>query len=313
VIPSFRERVAGGLLRLHDGMCSDLEVAEREAGGTETFRADRWEREGGGGGTTRVLQGGVLLEKCGVAFSRVHGLVPAALRERLPGDGPRFHAMGVSLVLHPRSPHVPAVHANFRYVERGRRRWFGGGADLTPCYLVPDDVAHFHGVWERVCRAHAIVADHARMRDDCDRYFWLPHRGERRGVGGIFFDQMQVDDADETRREAAHAFVEDAGEAVMEAWLPIARRRAATPVTDAQRVWQEVRRGRYVEFNLLYDRGTAFGLQTGGRAESILMSLPPRVRWAYAVEPKAGTPERALLDALRRPPPAGGREATGAT
>jgi coproporphyrinogen III oxidase len=194
------------------------------------------------------------------------------------------------------------VHANFRYLEHGDRSWFGGGADLTPYYFHEEDKEHFHATWRSVCARHPGVADFERFRDACDRYFHLPHRGERRGVGGIFFDHLFVDDANRAR---VAAFVEDAGRSFPDAWCPIALRRRDTPVTRAQRRWQEIRRGRYVEFNLLHDRGTVFGLRTGGRTESVLMSLPPRVRWGYAFEPRAGTPEHALLVELRKPPPKG--------
>jgi coproporphyrinogen III oxidase len=205
----------------------------------------------------------------------------------------------VSVVLHPENPHVPTCHANFRYLEHGDKAWFGGGADLTPYYFHADDEEHFHAVWRAVCERHPDVADYPRFRDACDRYFFLPHRGERRGVGGIFFDYLFVED----RADALLAFVHDAGNAFLDAYVPIVRRRRATAATKDQRTWQERRRGRYVEFNLLYDRGTIFGLKTGGRTESILMSLPPRVRWDYAADPAPGTPEAALLTELRRPPP----------
>jgi coproporphyrinogen III oxidase len=254
------------------------------------FDRDAWTREGGGGGLTRVLMGGAVFEKAGVNFSEVHGHFSEEFAKQMPGTGTAFYATGVSLVLHPQSPHVPTVHANFRYIEHGDEKWFGGGADLTPYYFHEDDKAHFHAVWKAVCERHG--QDHARFREWCDEYFYLPHRGERRGVGGIFFDQLDV--TDETT-----AFVTDAGGSFLDAYLPIVERRRNEPVTKDQRRWQELRRGRYVEFNLLYDRGTTFGLKTGGRAESILMSLPPRARWGYAEEPEPGTPEATLLAELR--------------
>jgi len=271
---------------IQDAICCGLEALEPKA----RFGRDRWERAGGGGGLTRVLEDGAVFEKGGVNFSEVFGHFSEELARQVPGSGTAFYAAGVSLVLHPRSPHVPTVHANFRLIEHGDRRWFGGGADLTPYYFHEEDKLHFHGVWKTVCERHG--QDHARFSRWCDEYFYLPHRKERRGVGGIFFDNLKVSDRTE-------AFVKDAGHSFLEAYVPIVRRRMDEPTTPDQRRWQESRRGRYVEFNLLYDRGTMFGLKTGGRTDSILMSLPPRVRWGYAEEPAPGTPEAALLLELR--------------
>ena len=267
-----------------------------ELDGKATFNRDRWERPGGGGGLTRVIEDGAVIEKGGVNVSVVHGQFSEEFAKTLPGTGLDFYATGVSLVIHPRSPHLPTVHANFRFIEHGEKAWFGGGADLTPYYFHAEDKAHFHGVWKRVCDAHQGVADYGKFSRWCDRYFHLPHRGERRGVGGIFFDYVPAS-------EEAFAFVSEAGHAFLESYLPIARRHLDTPVTDAQRDWQLHRRGRYVEFNLIHDRGTTFGLKTGGRTESILMSLPSHARWSYAYEPAEGSPEAALLDELRQPPP----------
>jgi coproporphyrinogen III oxidase len=286
----FRERMAALMRDLQEDLCAGLEALD----GRGRFGHDAWQREGGGGGVTRVLLDGQVLEKAGVNYSDVHGALAEAFAKELPGTGTAFGATGVSLVLHPQSPHVPAAHMNFRYLEHGDRCWFGGGADLTPCYFHAEDKEHFHGVWRRVCEEFPDVADYPEWRASCDRYFFLPHRGERRGVGGIFFDHLFVD-RDAPRRERVAAFVARAGRALLDAYVPIAKRRLKEPVTEAQRRWQELRRGRYVEFNLLYDRGTAFGLKTGGRTESILMSLPPRARWGYAHTPAPGTPEHALL------------------
>jgi coproporphyrinogen III oxidase len=296
-----RTRVAAAIRRIQAQLCDGLEAFELEHGSSARFGSDVWERPGGGGGLTRVISGGAVLEKGGVNVSEVHGELAAEVAAQLPGSGTQFFATGVSMVLHPESPHVPTCHANFRYFERGGTAWFGGGADLTPYYFHDEDKQHFHGVWKRVCERHADVADHRVFADECDRYFHLPHRGERRGVGGIFFDHLGADG--QAPLDRLLTFVQEAGPAVLEAWLPIAARRLATPVTDRQRRWHELRRGRYVEFNLIYDRGTVFGLKTAGRVESILMSLPPRVRWEYCVEPEPGTPEHALLVELRRPLP----------
>ncbi|HEX8909476.1 MAG TPA: oxygen-dependent coproporphyrinogen oxidase, partial [Anaeromyxobacteraceae bacterium] len=205
-----------------------------------------------------------------------------------------FAAAGLSVVLHPLSPMVPTTHANFRLIVQGEKAWFGGGSDLTPFYLFEEDAAHFHRTWRAACDRHD-RALYPRLKERCDRYFFLPHRGEARGVGGIFFDDLGGD----LRR--AHALVLDLAEAFLPAWLPIAERRRGSAHGEPERVWQEIRRGRYVEFNLLHDRGTVFGLETGGRTESILMSLPPRARWMYDHQPAPGSPEARLVEVLRHP------------
>jgi coproporphyrinogen III oxidase len=205
----------------------------------------------------------------------------------MPGDGLAFTATGVSLVLHPRSPHVPTVHMNFRYLTHGSKSWFGGGADLTPYYPVLEDVVHFHRTWKAACDRHPGVADYAKMKRECDEYFHLKHRGEARGVGGIFFDYVPA-------TPASWAFVRDAADAFLASYVPIVERRKGTTWTADERAFQEYRRGRYVEFNLVYDRGTVFGLKTDGRTESILMSLPPRVRFEYGYVPAEGSAEAAL-------------------
>jgi coproporphyrinogen III oxidase len=270
-----------------------VEALER-ADGAARFGRDEWERPGGGGGVSRVLAGGALLEKAGVNVSRVHGTLPPGMEGRLPGDGPTFQAVGLSVVLHPVSPRVPTAHVNVRLLVHGSKAWFGGGADLTPHYLEEEDARHFHRTWKALCDRHD-PAWYPRFKAACDAYFYLPHRGEHRGVGGIFFEDLGGDPWREL------AFVDEVGPTFLEAWLPIAGRRRDEPWGEREREWQEIRRGRYVEFNLLHDRGTVFGLQTGGRTESILMSLPPRVRWAYDHRPAAGSEEERLLDVVRRP------------
>ena len=214
---------------------------------------------------------------------------------QVPGEGREFTACGISLVLHPRSPMVPTVHANFRFLSKGERQWFGGGADLTPYYPYREDVIHFHKVWQRVCTRHEPLVNYAHMKKWCDDYFFLPHRGEARGVGGIFFDYL------EGNLRALFAFVRECGDHFLEAYLPIVQRRKDEPYTEQQRVFQEYRRGRYVEFNLLYDRGTIFGLKTAGRTESILMSLPPCVRWEYDYHPEPGSREAELYEVYLKP------------
>jgi coproporphyrinogen III oxidase len=302
---AFQERAADVMYGLQRTICAGLEQLERDAGGEGVFGRDAWTRTGGGGGLSRVMLDGTLFEKGGVGVSVVHGALSDAFAAQLPGGGQDFFATGVSLVLHPRNPFVPTVHANFRHIAKGDKRWFGGGADLTPYYYFAEDKTHFHAVWERYCSDHPEIADYPKFRDWCDRYFYLKHREERRGIGGIFFDYLHVDDERPGHAETLLGFVEDGGRRFLEAYTPIVKRHMNDPYDDAQRQWQELRRGRYVEYNLLFDRGTVFGLKTGGRTESILMSLPPRVRWGYCHEPEPGSPEAELLAVLREPPPAG--------
>jgi coproporphyrinogen III oxidase len=283
-----------------------LTTALEEIDGSGRFREDLWQRSdelrpadrssaAGGGGRTRVLADGGIFEKGGVNFSEVRGEMSEEFARQVPGEGRSFTATGISLVLHPRNPMVPTVHANFRYLTKGDRWWFGGGADLTPYYPYREDVVHFHRVWKQSCDKHARVADYPRLKKWCDDYFFLPHRGEPRGVGGIFFDYLEGDFAE------LFAFVQDAGNAFLDAYLPIVRRRRDEPYGARERNFQEFRRGRYVEFNLLYDRGTVFGLKTGGRVESILMSLPPAVRWLYDYRPEPGSREAELYETFLKP------------
>ena len=268
-------------------ICEGLEALEGQA----AFRADRWEREGGGGGLSRVLEGGDVWEKAGVNTSAVHGVLPERMATVLGVEAAPFFATGVSLVIHPRSPYIPTVHANFRYFALGNDlgrpadQWFGGGADLTPYYPEMADVQHFHQTWKDVCDRHPDVADYAAFKRQCDAYFYLPHRKEARGVGGIFYDYLRDDP------EALFQLSHDAGHAFLDAYLPIAERQKDRPYGERERTYQAIRRGRYAEFNLLFDRGTKFGIETDGRTESILMSLPPRVQWRYDWQPEPGTPE----------------------
>jgi coproporphyrinogen III oxidase len=265
------------------------------------LREDRWQHSpgegtGAGGGITRILGEGAVFEKGGVNLSEVSGELGSRLAGRLEVEPQAFYATGVSLVLHPSSPMVPTVHMNVRYLELsgGGGAWFGGGADLTPYYLFDEDAVHFHRAWKEVCDRHD-VADHTRFKKACDDYFRIPHRNEGRGVGGVFFDYLKDD------LESVFGLVRDVGDAFLEAYAPIVRRRVDEPWGEPEKRWQLVRRGRYVEFNLVYDRGTLFGLETGGRIESILMSLPPAVRWVYDHRPEEGSPEARLVEVLRRP------------
>ncbi len=275
---------------LQDRICAALEAAD----GSAKFREDVWQRPGGGGGRSRVIAEGAIIEKGGVNLSEVQGEFTPEFAKQMPGDGLKFTAVGVSLVIHPRSPLVPTVHANFRYLTHGKKAWFGGGADLTPYYPFKEDVVHFHKVWKRVCDTHSSVVNHAKMKHECDEYFFLKHRQEARGVGGIFFDYA---DATETMFD----FVREAADAFVESYVPIVERRKGLAYMPEQRFFQEVRRGRYVEFNLVYDRGTIFGLKTDGRTESILMSLPPVVRYLYDYRPAIGSPEAELTEYWLKP------------
>lgn len=275
---------------LQDKICRSLE----EADGQAQFREDHWQREDGGGGRTRVLEEGAVFEKAGVNFSTVAGVLPEAFAAKIGAgianaDGREFFATGVSLVLHPRNPFVPTVHANFRYLEKGQASWFGGGTDLTPYYPFREDVLHFHQTLKEACDRHD-AAYYPRFKKWCDEYFFIKHRGETRGVGGIFFDYLTGD------LEPLFAFIKDAGAAFLPAYLPIVARRRGQAYSEREREFQLIRRGRYAEFNLVYDRGTIFGLETRGRAESILMSLPPLARWVYDYRPEPGTAEAEAWD-----------------
>ena len=263
-----------------------LEQADEDV----SVQVDQWDRAEGGGGITAVLEDGALFEKAGVNTSAVHGPLPGRMAEVLEVDEKPFYATGLSLVIHPRSPHVPTVHANFRYFALGDDlmrpddQWFGGGADLTPYYPRLEDAQHFHRVWKEVCDGHD-SADYPAFKQECDDYFYLDHRNEARGVGGIFYDYLRDDP------EGTFFFSREAGRAFLRSYMPIVERRKDEDWGEREREYQLIRRGRYVEFNLVYDRGTKFGLETDGRTESILMSLPPLVRWTYDHEPDPDTPE----------------------
>ena len=294
-----RERAQRAVEDLQDTICAALEAVD----GRATFREDLWERPGGGGGRTRVMAEGAVFEKAGVNVSAVHGALPAGIADQMPGDGDAFFATGVSLVLHPLNPHMPTTHANFRYIERGQTGWFGGGADLTPYVLYDADAAHFHNTLAGAYQAHAPKLYDAH-KAWCDRYFYLPHRGEARGVGGVFFDHQRpgAEGVPEGMdMDALFGWWQDVGAAFLPSYLPIAERRQGLSWDEALRTWQLQRRGRYVEFNLIHDRGTLFGLRTKGRIESILMSLPPLVRWDYDVTAEEGSERARLLDVLRNP------------
>ena len=291
------EAVRDYLLGLQDSIASALEA---EDGGR--FREDAWERAEGGGGRSRILEGGGLFEKAGINFSDVtgDGLPASATQGRPELAGRSFRAMGVSLVLHPENPYVPTSHANVRYflAEKAGAEpvwWFGGGFDLTPYYPFEEDAVHWHETARAACRPFGDDV-YPRYKRWCDEYFHLRHRDEPRGVGGLFFD-----DLNQWGFERSFEFLRAVGDAFVPAYLPIARRRRGTPWGERERAFQLYRRGRYVEFNLIYDRGTLFGLQSGGRTESILMSLPPLVRWDYDWHPEPGSPEERLYTEFLHP------------
>ena len=286
------------LLSLQETICREL----AEDDGAGQFVTDVWTRPEGGGGRTRLLAEGVVFEKAGVAFSHVTGArLPASASAHRPElVGRAWEALGVSLVIHPRNPYVPTSHANVRFFVSGADTekpiwWFGGGFDLTPYYGFEEDAAH----WHRIARgAVAPFGEtvYPRFKKWCDEYFFLKHRNEPRGIGGLFFD-----DFNELGFERSFALLRSVGDAYLPAYRPLVARRKATPYGDRERQFQLYRRGRYVEFNLVWDRGTLFGLQSGGRTESILMSLPPLVRWDYAWQPEPGSPEARLYDVFLKP------------
>lgn len=285
---------------LQDSITSNLEKLDGKA----SFKQDVWERKEGGGGRTRVIENGAVFEKGGVNISAVHGALPEALRKQFKVDEATFFACGLSLVLHPINPFVPTVHANWRYFEMYNSKgemvtqWFGGGQDLTPYYLFDEDAIHFHTVCKNACDKHH-KEFYPKFKETCDTYFWNSHRNEARGIGGLFFDYLK--ESDEFTIEDRYSFVIEVGNSFLESYIPIVEKRKEIPFTKVHKDWQEVRRGRYVEFNLVHDRGTLFGLKTNGRIESILMSLPPIVQWKYNHHPEKGSEEAKLLEVLKQP------------
>ena len=295
-----KQRFSTYIDQLQDRICSALE----EVDGATHFQIDNWERPGGGGGQSRVLENGAVFEKGGVNVSKVYGQLPEPMKVYLNVEQGDFFACGISLVIHPKSPLVPTVHANFRYFElydnnkKVVDQWFGGGIDLTPYYLFDEDVVHFHQQCKSVCDAHDPTF-YQTFKDKCDHYFWNTHRNEARGVGGLFFDYCRA--SDERSIEQWYDFVTAAGDAFLDCYIPIVNKRKDLPFGLEQRSWQELRRGRYVEFNLIHDKGTLFGLKTQGRIESILMSLPPAVQWKYNVSPAPDSEEERLVRVLQKP------------
>jgi coproporphyrinogen III oxidase len=314
-----KTRVSQFMQTLQDEICTGLEALD----GKGKFQEDSWQREEGGGGRSRVLTDGNIFEQGGVNFSEVWGnhLPPSILQQRPEAEGHSFYATGTSMVLHPKNPYIPTVHLNYRYFEAGPVWWFGGGADLTPYYPFAEDAKHFHSTFKKACDQHH-PEYYPVFKRWCDEYFYLKHRDETRGIGGLFFDYQDGRDPlyrgphsdkdaaiysrnlapqDNRSWEDLFAFIQDCGRAFLPAYVPIAEKRQQTEYGDRQRNFQLYRRGRYVEFNLVYDRGTIFGLQTNGRTESILMSLPPLVRWEYGYKPEPNTPEAELYEVFLKP------------
>ena len=295
-----KEKFYSYIQNLQDKITANLEAIDGKA----VFKEDLWRRNEGGGGRTRVIESGAVFEKGGVNISKVHGPLAPAMQKHFGVGDVDFFACGISLVLHPKNPMVPTVHANWRYFEMYDKTgnivdsWFGGGQDLTPYYLFEDDAAHFHQVCKTACDRHD-PSFYPEFKKRCDAYFWNSHRDEARGIGGLFFDYLRPSEV--KSEEEWYNFVTDIGDSFLEAYLPIVERRKDLKYNQQQRDWQEVRRGRYVEFNLVHDKGTLFGLKTNGRIESILMSLPPHVQWVYDHHPEPGSEEEKLVRVLEKP------------
>lgn len=285
---------------LQDTITTTLEAIDGKA----KFQEDLWERPEGGGGRTRVIENGNVFEKGGVNISAVHGKLPTSMQAYFKVGDVDFFACGLSLVIHPKSPMVPTVHANWRYFEMYDQdgkivdQWFGGGQDLTPYYLFEEDAQHFHQVCKTACDKHN--ADfYPKYKERCDEYFYNAHRKEGRGIGGLFFDYCKS--SEEMSMQNWYNFVTEVGNSFLEAYVPIVKKRKDLSYGEAQRNWQEIRRGRYVEFNLVHDKGTLFGLKTNGRIESILMSLPAHVQWVYNHKPEPASEEEKLVEVLQTP------------
>lgn len=295
-----REQFYNYIQELQDRICAGLEAVDGKA----RFQEDLWERPEGGGGRTRVIENGSVFEKGGVNISAVHGKLPESMQAYLKVEDADFFACGLSLVIHPVNPMVPTTHANWRYFElydnNGNitKSWFGGGQDLTPYYLFEEDARHFHQVCKTACDKHS-EEFYPTYKKRCDDYFWNTHRNEARGVGGLFFDYLTP--TDDFSSQDWYNFVTEVGDSFLEAYVPIVNKRKDLEYTPEQRDWQEIRRGRYVEFNLVHDKGTLFGLRTNGRIESILMSLPSHVQWKYNHHPEPGSKEAQLIEVLEHP------------
>ena len=295
-----KEQFFNYIQTLQDTITAKLEAVDGKA----KFKEDLWEREEGGGGRSRVIENGDVFEKGGVNISKVHGPLNPAMQKYFNVGDVNFFACGLSLVLHPKNPFAPTVHANWRYFEMYEKdgtlvdSWFGGGQDFTPYYLFEEDAIHFHSICKSVCDAHD-PSFYALYKKQCDDYFYNAHRDEARGLGGLFFDHCKA--TPERSMTDWYNFVTQVGDSFLDAYVPIVEKRKDIPFTPEQRDWQEIRRGRYIEFNLIHDKGTLFGLKTNGRIESIFMSFPPHVQWRYNYEPEKGTKEDKLLHVLKHP------------
>jgi coproporphyrinogen III oxidase len=285
---------------LQDAITTTIE----ELDGVAKFKEDIWKRDEGGGGKTRVIENGAVFEKGGVNVSAVYGKLPEALTKQFKVDEGDFFACGLSLVLHPKNPFIPTVHANWRYFEMYNSQgeivtqWFGGGQDLSPYYLFNEDAIHFHTVCKKVCDNYQ-EEFYPIFKKNCDDYFWNTHRNEARGIGGLFFDYLK--ETDMFTMQDRFDFVTAVGNSFLESYVPIVEKRKNMSYEKSHKDWQEIRRGRYVEFNLVHDRGTLFGLKTNGRIESILMSLPPSVQWKYNYSPEEDSEEQKLIEVLTNP------------
>lgn len=296
---SFKSEFESFVFQMQDEICCQIEKIDGHA----HFKEDLWQREGGGGGRTRVISNGAVFEKGGVNTSRVQGHLPKSMMNYLQTHHSQFFACGLSLVIHPLNPYVPAVHANYRYFElyNGNGeivdQWWGGGSDLTPYYFFEEDKSHFLNIQKSVCDERDETL-YPKYKEACDNYFYNTHRGEARGVGGLFYDYLRPDSIHDG--VFWFDFVVSLGKVFLSSYMPIVEKRMSLKYGGRQRYWQEIRRGRYVEFNLIHDKGTLFGLKTNGRIESILMSLPPRVRWDYDFHPAPGSEEERMLLQLKR-------------
>jgi coproporphyrinogen III oxidase len=291
-----RKEIENYFCSLQDNICSGLEKADGKA----KFQEDLWERPEGGGGRTRVIANGAVFEKGGVNFSAVFGPCPDFLKQEMgiqTSEKIKFFASGVSIVIHPQNPFVPIIHMNVRYFEAGSICWFGGGIDLTPHYVSEEDAKFFHSTLKESCDAHN-KSYYPEFKKWADDYFFIKHRNETRGIGGIFFDRLST--TNEITIEQREAFVKSVGETFLKAYIPLVNKNKDKNYTEENRKWQMLRRGRYVEFNLVYDRGTKFGLMTNGRTESILMSLPPEAQWDYNSIPKHESPEAKTINLLKK-------------
>ncbi len=289
-----KNQIANYFQDLQQRICQALEKADGKA----KFQEDVWQRPGGGGGHTRILQEGAVIEKGGVNFSAVHGEMPEALRKKMKAKASDFFASGVSIVIHPHNPHVPIIHMNIRYFEMSDGTyWFGGGIDLTPHYIIAEDARFFHEALQKVCNQFdaEYYPDFKKWADD---YFYIAHREETRGIGGIFFDRIKADATHD--KTARFEFVKAVGEAFAPIYTHLVAKNKDKTFSESEKNWQLLRRGRYVEFNLVYDQGTKFGLETGGRIESILMSLPKYASWQYDIKPAKNTPEAYTLAHLKK-------------